>query len=319
MAKRDIVEVATEAFHVCDRHGLSLVRVIPNRSKAAFVAHARNEKGADILVKRGSGVNRTRRESKANQLWASVGAATFSTELEPGVMIREFSDGKTLKEMSCYGASYAKEVGALLAKMHSVRLSEAGSFLLARDYINERYRSQKNKLNFQGSHYRLFSEACGDLLYNIDFGNELAHGDFACGNIMISNERLFAFDARGFYGGGALDLVGYVMHIRDVDPIELLKEVLEGYGEAPEGLAATLAWRLVVSAQSGRYGSKHRDVTDRIIAAGGVSALEEMLRPRSYAPVVTPAFAYDHAPSPLKSFDHLGSLRSSAPSPLKRF
>lgn len=298
MAKKDIVAVAAEAYSVCARHGLELVRVMPNRSYSAFVAQARHPKGADILIKRGSGVGRTRREMKANQLWSMVGAATFAVELEPGVMMREFSCGSTLRELPDFGQGYAEKVGELLAKMHSVKLNQHGPFLDGRAYVEQRYRAQRSRY-FPQDHRRVFEESCQELLYGTQFGNELAHGDFAGSNIMLADGRLFAFDARGFYGGAAIDLVAYVMHLRNVDPLAKLREVLRGYGEAPAGLSAVLTWRVVVSAhaQNSRFGQWHTQLADRIAEAGSFRAVDEWLAESQPSFPVQRHLTFDHLPT----------------------
>ncbi len=273
-------QTLTEAQAVCVRHSLTLVKVLPNRSQAAFVAHARNDRGADIMIKKAASPKRAAREVQSNQRWAGVGAATFSVELEPGVLIREFAQGLCLKELPGFGVKFAPEVGELLARMHSVKLAERGVFVPARDYIKERANKQKGKLRFSRGHYRVFREATDQLLRGIDLGNSMVHGDFSGGNVMVADKRLYAFDARGFYGGEALDLCGYVMHIPHTDPLELLKEVLVGYGEAPQGLAATLAWRIVISAQRSRYGPSHAALLDRIVAAGSIEVINDWLAPK---------------------------------------
>lgn len=304
MSSVDSWQAEQNAREICARHGYELIRVLPNRSNAEFVAQAKNDRGADLLIKKASGVRRAAREARANQRWSNVGAATFSRELEPGVLIREFAHGVLLKELPCVGARYGVEVGELLARMHSVKVEGDGyPFLRARDYINERWEKQRRH-RLPRDHYRVARGACDFLLHEADLGRELAHGDFSGCNIMVADRKLYAFDARGFIGGGALDLVNFVMHVPGADPIQLMRDVVKGYGSTLPTLSAVFAWRVTISAAKGRI-TAHRQLAERIARAGSHRAIDDLLegrepgsdhRSRSGAPYRP--FAQDVAPTP---------------------
>lgn len=277
MRKLTPEESREAAQEVCDRHGFTLIDVMPNRSMASFVAIVSNGQGA-VLTLKAHNPRRLRREIRSNQRWSQVGAATFAAEVEPGVMAREFADGVPLKELPCGGARYGREIGELLAKMHSVKVDGDSCFKSARGYIEKRSRSHLANYRFPRGQYRIVRKAVDDLLAS-DLGNELTHGDFCAGNVLVANHRLFAFDARGLVGGGALDLVNFSLWVRRADPIKLLAEVVDGYGRMPKGLAATFAWRLIVKAQSDGYSSSRlRDLAEQIAEARDYRIVEKMLR-----------------------------------------
>jgi hypothetical protein len=228
-----------DPFHACQRHGLSLVALVPQSGGSEFVAHVTRDGQPWVLKNQAMDHACQPGEVPTLEAWRETGLAVqVAAVLEPGLLLLESLPGTTFYDLPDGGISLLEPSGRVLAQLHCQPFTGAISL---REHMVEWSQFRSLDLRFQGLALRLLDE----FLAQPEPPPVLLHGDLLPANIMLVEGAIKVIDPFGLAGDAAFDIASLAPLIPLPDPRQAAARLCRGYGREVANLAHLLAWCLL--------------------------------------------------------------------------
>jgi len=221
---------------------LILKEVQHNRPGASeFVVRVRDGCGADLVLKQ-TAPGRKAREIAVLRAWSGTGVTPrFVAELEPGLYLAEWIDGRVLADVPLDEPVPAAAIGRVLHQLHASRVPD--------DLHSTRDEVQPDRpthwVNLSEAMRALGGQIARSLTDRHPPDDVTLHGDLVPANIVLGVDGPRLIDPVGRSGLPAWDVAQLVASAEGRGRRHLLGDVLTGYGDAPSLLPEMLAWMVL--------------------------------------------------------------------------
>ena len=243
---------------LCRRYGLDLIVMHEGTDRSALVAHVRDRRGHDLVLKRTS-PERGRGELAALRAWSDTGfASRLVAVLEPNLYLAEWLHGPSLAEMAASEPVDAQAIGRMLHGLHAV--APPASLRPVRDrFTVAAHEGWPHLLPA----LRDLGVALTARLTSDEAPREiLLHGDLVPLNVLLTLDGPKIIDPVGYRGFHAWDLAQLAVAIEGRGYGRMLPDLLEGYGSTPLLMAQAFAWMILFFLQKNLIENRPAFVTN---------------------------------------------------------